>query len=53
MNREELIKKLATVFAHKDYDGYLINFFDDEVHWERIAEVAIDFMETHMEVKDD
>lgn len=44
-NREELISTVAHhLYKHDANHSDLVNFFDDEVDWEQIATVAIDYL---------
>lgn len=43
MTKAELVKMLQETFQTVDYSGIgpdLVNFVDDEIHWDRIAELA-------------
>lgn len=51
LKREELVKLVEQALLNSDnavdydQDKILVNFFDDEIFWDRIAEVAITTIE--------
>jgi len=42
MDKEELVKKIEREFIRADLNSDLVNFWDDEIYWEKIARVAVE-----------